>query len=171
MIAWRRAVAAFIATACVAALPGPVSAVGHPATPCELRLTEHRSGRALLTLPLDAGAPELRVAFEHSVLGTTVIDRYRFSPHAVLVEEEFEGEGYGLPHAAGPGERLERVGHRKRLLLARVVDPLVIRALPAQRMRLLLPDRELLLGTLGAASIQISAHGCAGPALLSPARP
>lgn len=170
MIRRRPAVAAFIATACVAAVLGAV-VVGNVAAACELRLTDHRSGRALVTLPLDAGVPELRVAFQHSVLGTTVIDRYRFSPHAVLVEEEFEGEGYGLPHAAGPGERLERVGHRMRLSLARVVDPLVIRALPAQRMRLLLPDRELLLGTLEAASILFTAHGCAEAAPPSPARP
>jgi hypothetical protein len=27
-----------------------------------------------------------------------------------LVEERFEGEGYGLPSAAGPGERLLRDG-------------------------------------------------------------
>ena len=164
MIHRRRAVAAFIATACVAALPGAASA-------CELRLTDHRSGRALVALPLDASAPELRVAFEHSVLVTTVIDRYRFTPHAVLVEEEFEGEGYGLPHAAGPGERLERVGQRMRLSLARAVDPLVIRALPSQRMRLLLPDRELLLGTLGAESVLIEAQGCAQTAPPSPIRP
>jgi len=71
---------------------------------CELRLTEHRSGRELKRLPLDRQAPEIRIAFEHSVLGTTVIDRYRFTPAPVLVEEEFEGEGYGLPAAPGPGE-------------------------------------------------------------------
>jgi hypothetical protein len=166
----RRAVAAFIATACVAAGLGLLG-VAASAAACELRLTDHRSGRALVALPLDASAPELRVALEHSVLGTTVIDRYRFVPRAVLVEEEFEGEGYGLPHAAGPGERLERVGQRMRLSLARVVDPLVIRALPAQRMRLLLPDRELLLGTLGADSVLIEAHGCAPTAPPSPTRP
>jgi hypothetical protein len=45
--------------------------------------------------------------FEHSVLGTPVEDRYRFTPRGwrALVEERFDGEGYGLPHAAGPGER------------------------------------------------------------------
>lgn len=130
---------------------------------CELRLTDHRSGRELARLPLDPRSPELRIAFEHSVLGTTVIDRYRFTPAPLLVEEEFEGEGYGLPTAAGPGERLERVGHRQRLTLARSVDPLVVRALAGPRMRLLLPQGELLLASLGAPAVALQAVGCTPP--------
>lgn len=132
---------------------------------CELRLSEHRSGRELKRLPLDRQAPEIRIAFEHSVLGTTVIDRYRFTPAPVLVEEEFEGEGYGLPAAPGPGERLERLGpSRMRLSLHRPVDPLVVRALAGPRMRLLLPQGELLLASLGAPAVALEAVVCASPA-------
>ena len=133
----------------------------HGATACELVLSEHRSGVELQRLALDAAAPELRIAFEHSVLGTTVTDRYRFAPQAHLVEERFEGEGYGLPHAAGPGEHLQRDGRGWRLLLDRVVHPLVVRPLPQQRMRLLLGDREWLLGDFSAQAIELKVQGCA----------
>jgi hypothetical protein len=132
------------------------------AAACELVLSEHRSGTELQRLPLDASAPGLRIAFEHSVLGTTVIDRYRFAPEARLVEERFEGQGYGLPHAAGPGESLQRDGEGWRLMLDRVVDPLVVRPLPQQRMRLLLGDREWLLGAFSAQAIELQARGCTG---------
>ena len=131
-----------------------------PGGVCELRLSEHRSGRELARLPLDPSSPEIRIAFEHSVLGTTVIDRYLFTPRPVLVEEEFEGEGYGLPAAPGPGERLERVGNRQRLSLQRPVDPLVVRASVATRMRLLRPEGDLLLAHLGALSVALEAAGC-----------
>lgn len=153
------------AACALAAVWAALSAIGltpRAASACELLLSDHRSGRELGRLPLDAQQPELRVAFEHSVLGTTVIDRYRFMPRPVLVEESFEGEGYGLPHAAGPGERLHREGRRMRLELQRAVDPLVIRPLPAQRMRLLLPTGERLLASWPAASIQLQATGCPG---------
>ena len=140
-----------------------VYASASPSAACELRLTEHRSGRELKRLPLAARPPEIRIAFEHSVLGTTVIDRYRFTPAPLLVEEEFEGEGYGLPATAGPGERLERIGARQRLTLARPVDPLVVRALAGTRMRLLLPQGELLLASLGAPAVALEAVGCASP--------
>lgn len=145
--------------------PSPTSAAAHAtgSQACELRLSEHRSGRELMRLPLNPQAPEVRIAFEHSVLGTTVIDRYRFTPAPLLVEEEFEVEGYGLPAAAGPGERLEQVGMRKRLTLARTVDPLVVRALAEPRMRLLLPQGELLLARLGAAAVALEAVGCTTP--------
>ena len=143
--------------------PSTPSTPSTPAAACELRLTEHRSGRELIRLPLDAQDPEIRIAFEHSVLGTTVIDRYRFTPVPLLVEEEFEGEGYGLPATAGPGERLERVGTRQRLTLARPVDPLVVRALAGPRMRLLLPQGELLLASLGAPAVALAAVGCHSP--------
>lgn len=130
------------------------------ASACELRLSDHRSGRELRRLPLDPLEPEIRIAFEHSVLGTTVIDRYRFTPAAVLVEEEFEGEGYGLPAAPGPGERLERMGSRQRLLLSRTVEPLVVRPAGSARTRVLLAGGDVLLSSLGASSVAFDAVGC-----------
>jgi hypothetical protein len=133
---------------------------GAGAQACEAVLREHRSGVELLRLPLEAAAPELRIAFEHSVLGTTVVDRYRFTPMPRLVEERFSGEGYGLPHAAGPGERLERDGTGWRLVLDRAVNPLVVRPLPQPRMRIVLADRELVLASLGARAVEITALGC-----------
>ena len=142
------------------------AAASAPASACELVLLAHRSGTELKRLPLDAAAPGVRIAFEHSVLGTTVIDRYRFAPEAHLVEERFDGQGYGLPHAAGPGESLQRDGDGKgdgwRLLLDRRVHPLVVRPLPQQRMRLLLGDREWLLGAFGSQAIELQARGCTG---------
>lgn len=147
--AWRAALAA----ACLAGVASATSA-------CELVLREHRSGAELLRLPLDASAPELRIAFEHSVLGTTVIDRYRFTPRARLVEERFDGEGYGLPYAAGPGETLERDASGSRLRLDRSVDPLVVRPLPQQRMRLLLDGREWLLAAFSTQAIEMTVRGC-----------
>jgi hypothetical protein len=127
---------------------------------CELRLSDARSGRELIRLPLPAQDPQIQIAFEHSVLGTTVIDRYRFTPTPVLIEEEFEGDGYGLPSMAGPGESLEVKGSRKRLLLWRTVDPLVVRALREQRMRVLLPQGDLLLSSLGAPAVLFEAQSC-----------
>ena len=130
---------------------------------CELVLSEHRSGTELQRLPLSAAAPELRIAFEHSVLGTTVVDRYRLKPEAHLVEERFDGHGYGLPHAAAAGESLQRDGDGWRLQLDRLVHPLVVRPLPRQRMRLLLGDREWLLAAFSAQAIEFNARGCSGP--------
>jgi hypothetical protein len=142
-----------------------LAAAAPSASACELVLLEHRSGRELQRVPLDAAEPAVRVAFEHSVLGTPVVDRYLFKPRAVLVEERFEGSGYGLPHGAGPGERLvrDRAENRDgwRLELQRTVHPLVVRPLPAQRMRLLLPDGPLLLASLSIDAIELQARGCA----------
>ncbi len=136
---------------------------------CELVLSEHRSGRELQRLPLHAAEPGVRVAFEHSVLGTTVVDDYRFRPRAVLVEERFEGAGYGLPQADGPGQTLQRDGNGWRLQLERPVHPLVVRPLPAQRMRLLRPEGELLLATLGAeGAVELQAHGCSTTSTAKP---
>jgi hypothetical protein len=132
-------------------------------------LTEHRSGRALTRFPLNPAQPAADVAFTHSVLGTPVLDRYewRHSPQgwrAHLVEERFEGEGYGLPSAAAPGEQLLRDGSGWRLLLNRVVEPLVVLPLPAQRMRLVLPNGdEHLLGDLSRQSIEMRAENCPLP--------
>jgi hypothetical protein len=136
---------------------------------CELVLTEHRSGQALIRLPLNPAQPAADVAFTHSVLGTPVLDRYvwRADPQgwrAHLVEERFEGEGYGLPSAPAPGEQMRRHGPGWRLLLDRVVDPLVVLPLPAQSMRLVLSDqREVLLGQLSQKSIEMRAENCPLP--------
>ena len=134
-----------------------------PAAACELRAQEHRSGREVLRASLAASSvPELRVTFVHSVLGTAVEDRYLWrSGTWVLVEERFEGEGYGLPHAAGSGERLERTATGWRLHLERKVEPLVIRPLLAQRMRLTLDDgRTWLLGELSTQAVELRTEGC-----------
>lgn len=138
------------ASACVLLAP--------PTLACELVLREHRSERVLQRVALPE--PGVQIAFEHSVLGTTVIDRYVFRPHAVLVEERFDGSGYGLPHAAAPGERLTHDANGSRLELERVVQPLVVRPLPAQRMRLLLPAGPLLLGDLTTLAIELRADAC-----------
>ena len=121
----RRAVAL---VACCALLP-----MAAPA--CTLTLADHRRGPVLARLPLDPTAPALRVAFTHSVLGTPVEDHYVFRHgasgwQAVLVEERWVGEGYGLPIAAGPGETLVRdhsLGSDGwKLTLQRPVHPLVV---------------------------------------------
>lgn len=158
------------------ALTGPLLSLGLSslalplgAQACELVLREHRSGQALTRLPLNPARPAADVAFTHSVLGTPVLDRYVWQPgptgwRAHLVEERFEGEGYGLPSAAAPGEQLLRYGPGWRLLLDRVVDPLVVLPLPAQRMRLVLPDeRAFLLGELSKKSIEMRAENCPLP--------
>lgn len=133
---------------------------------CTLLLAEHRSGHELLRLPLDPSAPEVRILFTHSVLGTPVEDRYRFRPgpagwQAHLVEERWAGVGYGLPIAAAAGETLARDGDGWRLTLDRVVHPLVVRPLPAQAMRVQLAGRApLLLGTLSAQAVELRAADC-----------
>lgn len=167
---WARAAAAAacgLGTALAALGPSPAAAATHASThdtaagaACVLLLTEHRSGRPLLRLHLPEA--RLRIGFVHSVLGTPVEDHYlRRGGAWHLVEERFEGQGYGLPHTAGPGEQLLTEGHSTRLLLDRRVEPLVVRPLPAQRMRLLLGDgRQWLLGDLSQAAVQFSATGC-----------
>ena len=137
-------------------LAGPAGAA------CELVLLAHRSGAELQRLPLDARAPQVQIAFVHSVLGTPVVDHYRFTPQARLVQEQFDGQGYGLPHAAGPGEQLQRDGTGWRLLLSRPVHPLVVRPLPQLRMRLLLAGREWPLADFSPQqAIELQAQGCA----------
>lgn len=145
------------AAGCAAALLA--CAVAHSAA-CELVLSEHRSGRELTRLPMDPLAPGATIAFEHSVLGTTVSDTYAFRPHAVLVEERFDGAGYGLPHAAAQGERLLREGDGWRLLLEREVRPLVVRPLPAQNMRLVSMAGPVRLADLSAGAIELRARNC-----------
>jgi len=133
---------------------------------CELVLAEHRSGRELLRLPFGADVPVAQVVFTHSVLGTPVTDRYEWRNdsgrwRAHLTEERFEGDGYGLPNAAAPGETLTRDGNGWRLRLDRVVDPLVVRPLPAQHMRVQVGDRPaVLLGALSQAAVVMHVEHC-----------
>ena len=130
---------------------------------CTLLAHEHRSGLQLLHLLLPHGAaPQLQLAFTHSVLGTPVQDHYTWSAGAwQLTEERFEGDGYGLPHAAVVGETLQRFGAGSRLLLSRTVAPLVVRPLPELHMRLLLPDgRQWLLGSLSSQAIELTISQC-----------
>ncbi len=130
---------------------------------CELRAQEHRSGRELLRASLaGSGVPEMRVSFVHSVLGTPVEDRYQWRAGTwVLLEERFEGQGYGLPYAAEAGERLERTPEGWRLHLERPIEPLVVRPLLAQRMRLTLDDgRTWLLGHLTTQAVELRTEGC-----------
>jgi hypothetical protein len=145
-----------------ATLAAAAALAGGAAWGCELRASEHRSGRELLRAALDSAAPELRVSFVHSVLGTPVLDRYLWRDGRwVLVEERFDGEGYGLPHVAAPGEQLERVAQGWRLVLARPVEPLVVRPLAAQRMRLELDGgRSWLLAELSTQAIELVTDGC-----------
>jgi hypothetical protein len=136
---------------------------------CTLVLAEHRSGLELARLPLDPAAPALHITFTHSVLGTAVEDRYRFRRDATgwrayLVQERGAGEGYGLPHTAGPGETLVRDSEGWRLTLNRPVHPLVVRPLPALRMRVQVHGQApLLLGSLSRDSIELIAQGCPAP--------
>lgn len=133
---------------------------GQAGVACELRLAEYRSGRELLRVPL--AAPQLRVAFTHSVLGTPVEDRYHWRGGAWrLVEERFEGQGYGLPHAAGPGERLERDGKGWRLRLDRAVQPLLLRTPAVADVRIVLDDgRAWSLNGLTAGAIEVRPPSC-----------
>lgn len=149
----------------VLALWAPLACMG-----CELVLTEHRTGRLLQRLPLDPNQMSADIAFTHSVLGTPVLDRYvwRHGPsgwRAHLVEERFQGEGYGLATSAGPGETLTREdfagGSFWRLRLNRLVDPLVVLPLPEQAMRVVLADQSaILLGSLSRTSVEFRAEYC-----------
>jgi hypothetical protein len=159
---WRRAAVA-AALALAGAWGGAVCAASTPR--CQLVLAEHRSERELTLIDLSGPTPGFEIEFEHSVLGTTVRDRYETRPSPIgwrhhLVEERFAGEGYGLPYQAAPGERLERDGDGWSLHLDRVVHPLVVRPLPAQHMRVRTGDRQLLLGALSGQAIEFTVRGC-----------
>ena len=97
-----------------------------------------------------------------------LVNNAAFQEHASsladLTEERFEGEGYGLPNAAGPGETLVRDGAGWRLQLDRVVDPLVVLPLPAQQMRVLVDERPAVqLGALSRVSVAMHVERCAAP--------
>ena len=142
----------------------PVATVG---LACELVLSEHRSGRELTRLALDPVRPAAQIAFTHSVLGTPVVDHYEWRAdgdghwRAHMVQEHYEGDGYGLPNAAAQGETLVRDGDSWRLYLDRVVHPLVVLPLPSVSMRVIIDERPaVLLGTLSDKSIDMRAEGC-----------
>ena len=149
------------------AVAGALLLAAAAAPACELVLSEHRSARVLARLPLDAAAPAAQIAFTHSVLGTPVADHYVWRANAGtwrahLIEERFEGAGYGLPQAAAEGQTLIRDGAGWRLQLDRVVHPLVVLPLPAQAMRVTVGAQPpLLLGGLSTRSIEMRVEGCA----------
>jgi hypothetical protein len=164
----RRLAAAFTVASAVAATMPPAAA-----SACTLVLADHRSNQPLGRLPLDPEAPGFRVAFTHSVLGTPVEDRYVFRRgadgwQAVLVEEHWLGEGYGLPSAAEPGETLVRDDSLGpggwRLTMQRLVHPLVVLALPSQNMRVIIDGQPpVFLGSLGPPvpkSVSMVLDGC-----------
>lgn len=137
---------------------------------CELVLTEHRTGKLLKRLALTPGQLAFDIDFTHSVLGTPVTDRYvwRNTPEggrAYLVEEWFDGDGYGLPHTAIAGETLRRVatasGERWRLQTNRPVDPLVVLSLLSQRMRVTVQgQRPVVLGELTTKAVLLKVQNC-----------
>jgi hypothetical protein len=135
---------------------GLVAGTCAPVLACEVVLLDARSGAVAARHALDR--PALTVAFTHSVLGTPVRDDYVWrAGRWVLVAERFEGEGYGLPHAAPGGARLAREAGGWRLDIERVVQPLVLRAVAG--MTLVLPGGvERRLDTPGA--IELRAEGC-----------
>lgn len=165
MIATRHAVAACVLCAALpAALSSPRAAV--TGAQCTLVIAEQRSGREVARLPLDARAPAAQVAFTHSVLGTPVADRYEWRRagdrwRAHLVEERYEGEGYGLAIAAGPGETLTRDGDGWRLTLDRAVDPLVVRPSKDQRTRVQANEAlAVILADLTTAAVELRVADC-----------
>ena len=160
---------AALAAGALLALPG----VGAGA--CDLVFSEHRSGLELKRLPMRPDTqpvqpvplPRMRILFTHSVLGTPVEDHYEWRRHggawqAHLVEERFEGQGYGLPHAAEGGQRIERDGDRTRLQLDRRVHPLVVRPLPDLGMRVVVEAAPpVWLGSLSRQAIELRVADCA----------
>jgi len=139
----------------------------HPfAFACDLVLFEHRSGKEVLRWSVLKQPIHFNVSFTHSVLGTHVVDRYVFrqldgSLKAFIVEEAFEGQGYGLPYGAtSPGEKFERTNEGWRLSMNRMIDPLVQLPLPSQNIRLSMDDRSILLGSLSKRSMLITTQKC-----------
>lgn len=137
---------------------------------CILELSEFRSGKPLTRLELKGPPYIFTIAFTHSVLNTPVSDRYIWQPdkkvgHARIVEELFEGEGYGLPDNAAPGEIFERIqtddGPRWRLSLDRRVEPLAVLPLASQKMRIEITGQPaVLLGSLSNKTILVQGSGC-----------
>lgn len=125
-----------------------------------------RAGTPLATLALDPARPAFRVSFRHSVHGTEVVDRYEVrGARVVLVEESFEGEGYGLPSSLQPGERVSSHGGRTTLHTARDVHPLAVRASRAQRTAVHVDaprPESLTLADFGEIGVRFDPIGCEG---------
>lgn len=132
---------------------------------CELVLTDHRGDRKLARWELPQ-APRFTIRFTHSVLRTSVRDTYEMRRHpqgwrAHLLEERFDGEGYGLPHAAlGPGESLHPTQTGWLLRLNRPVDPLVVRPTPEQDAWLEVGGRSVRLLDLGRVPMLVTLDRC-----------
>lgn len=140
--------------------------VGAAQAGCDLVLSHQRSDRELARWELPA-APRFAIRFTHSVLRTSVRDAYEMRLHAGgwrahLLEERFEGEGYGLPHAAfGPGESLHRTATGWLLRLDRPIDPLVVRPTPEQDAWLEIGGRAVRLLELGRGPMLLTMGRCA----------
>ncbi len=148
-----------------------LSLLAAPAVTCELLVAEHRSARPLHQLAIKPQQPEFSIIFEHSVLGTTVIDTYQVrvingTHQTWLIRERFQGQGYGLPSSPGPFEQLKKVGDDWVLSTNRLIDPLVIRPLRIAAMRLQIGEKIWLLADLlnnpnnTNAALALSAQGC-----------
>jgi len=144
----------------------PVAAQSPPEKACYLTLTQHRTGLPLASILMQQRPVQFSVEFIHSVLGTRVSDLYEMRSdgkqwRAFLIEETFEGQGYGLPYGAtAPGERYERVGDGWRLTLNRVIDPLVQLPLPQQEIDLVWPIGRIRIASLSESSVRITLEGC-----------
>jgi hypothetical protein len=125
----------------------------------ELHHRQQDGGQWLMSQAL--AEPRFTLAFEHSVLHTTVQDDYQLQGSSgafLLLAERFSGEGYGLPHTAAEGETLTQQGNQRQLNLRRVVSPLVVRPLAAERMRLLVGGQSLALSDISNKPIVFSSR-------------
>ncbi len=137
----------------VALLSGPACQA------CELVLSTSPRDEERARWPLRPRAFSL--SFNHSVLGTEVRDDYEVRAQRItLVRETFEGEGYGLPAAAQPGERLDHSGSRSVLHTQRTMNPLIVRPSRAQRTRLHLGTQAVLLADVHEGALKFTLEGC-----------
>jgi len=133
---------------------------------CSLVLTEHRTDHEVLRWPATQQPVQFVVSFVHSVLQTPVADKYEFRHHngrwqSYLIEETFQGQGYGLPYGAtSPGETFERTPDGWRLSMNRLIDPLVQLPLPSQKVRLTMGAKTILLADLSRQSMRIELQNC-----------
>ena len=133
---------------------------------CYLTLAQHRTDLPLASILMRQRPVRFTIEFIHSVLGTRVSDLYEMRSdgghwRAHLIEETFEGQGYGLPYGVtAPGERYERLGDGWRLTLDRVIYPLVQLPLPQQEIDLVWPMGRIRIASLSESSVRITLEGC-----------